>query len=78
MSAAHKLTPRTIPLRADSVRPGHIVMESDEHPAVVIRATQHHGVVTLWCRYIWQATHEPVWPFGPLAGSSPIDVSKER
>lgn len=53
-------------------------MESDEHPAVVLRANQHHGEVTFWCRFTWQATHEPAWPLGPFPRAAPIDVSKER
>lgn len=71
------LNPRTERIRADSVRPGHVLMESDEHPAVVIRANQHHGEVTFWCRFTWQATHEPAWPHGPFHPAAPIDISKE-
>ncbi|MCC2031848.1 hypothetical protein [Microbacterium allomyrinae] len=73
-----KLNPRTHRIRADSVRPGHIVMESDEHPAVDVRVRRPHGAILLWCRYVWQATHEPVWSFGPFDPTAPIEVSKER
>jgi len=77
---APKLNPRTQTVRADSVRPGHTVMESHEHPAVVVRVARHSGTgaVTFWCRYVWQASTEPLWPFGPHHPATPIDISKEK
>lgn len=73
-----RLNPRTDRMRADSVRPGHVLMESDEHPAVVVRVAYPSGGVTFWCRFTWQATHEPAWPHGPFHPAAPIDISKER
>lgn len=79
MTAAPKLDPRTRRVRADSVRPGHIVMESDQHPAVVVRVGRRNtGAVWMWCRYVWQASSEPLWPFGPFDPATPVDISKEK
>ncbi|GAA1997301.1 hypothetical protein [Microbacterium pumilum] len=63
MSTAHELTPRTRAVRAADVRPGHIVMESHEHPAVVVRVERpHNGTrIRLYCRFVWQASTEPTW-----------------
>ena len=73
-----KLNPRTERVRADSIRPGHVVMESDGHPAVVVRIAQRRGTLTFWCRYVWQAATEPVWPMRALRPSEAVDLSKEK
>ena len=60
------LNPKTTTVAAATVRPGHIVMESNEHPAQVTRLAQPGGRVTIYCRFVWQATHEPDWKLGTL------------
>jgi hypothetical protein len=73
---AHNLTPRTRATRADSVRPGHIVMESQDHPAVVVRVGRPRGKVRLWCRYVWQAAHESEWPMPDLDPDDAVRVAR--
>lgn len=73
----HNLNPHTRGVRAASVRPGHVIVESHAHPAVVERVA-HRGTYTFWCRYVWQSAAEPVWPLGPFHPDSRIDLSVER
>lgn len=78
MSTAHNLTPRTRVMRAADVRPGHIVMESHDHPAVVVRVVRQYAKVRLWCRYVWQATHEVAWPLPDLPEDARVRVARNR
>jgi hypothetical protein len=58
------LNPRTRPVEVEKLRVGHIVMESDEHPAVITRITTPAGKVFIRARYVWQDKTEPDWPLG--------------
>lgn len=80
MDTAHNLTPRTKVVRAADVRPGHIVIESHEHPAVVVRVVQRHRghPVRFMCRYIWQAASEDLWPMPDLHPDARVLISKEK
>ena len=80
MDTAHNLTPRTKVVRAADVRPGHIVIESPRHPAVVVRVVQRYPQwpLTLWCRYVWQAADEHIWPMPDLHPDAHVQISKEK
>lgn len=79
MTAAHNLSPRTRVVRAADVRPGHIVMESQEHPAVVVRVVPFgRSRVRFWCRCVWQATHEVEWPMPDLDPDATVLVARNR
>lgn len=61
------LSPRTRRVLVSSLRTGHTVMESYEHPAQITRIARKVGrsnVVTIWCRYLWQASAESEWELG--------------
>lgn len=75
--SVQNLTPRTRSVRAADIRPGHVIVESDAHPAVVDRVASR-GACTFWCRYVWQSAAEPLWPLGPFHPDSRIDLSVER
>lgn len=60
-------SPRTRRVLVSSLRTGHTVMESYEHPAQVTRIVRKVGrsnAVTIWCRYLWQASAESEWELG--------------
>lgn len=60
--------------RADcSLRSGDVVMESDAHPAVVVRITRPPGKVHIWARYVWQASRESSWLMGHFRPDHPFD-----
>ncbi|WP_146215856.1 hypothetical protein [Cryobacterium arcticum] len=64
---------------ASELRPGHVVMESDDHPAVVVRIVQLYGghAVRIYARYIWSATTEPDWELGTFRPDSRIPTAKK-
>lgn len=76
----YNLTPRTRQVRAADVRPGHIVVESHERPAVVVRVSYpRSGVrITLHCRYVWSATADPLRPMSDLDPDTLVHISKEK
>ena len=67
------LNPKTETVAAAMIRPGHIVMESHEHPAQVTRVVRSNGSLAIWCRFIWQATREPDWKLGSFQPRAPIE-----
>jgi hypothetical protein len=65
------LNPKTVTVAAAMIRPGHIVMESHEHPAQVTRISASNKGLSVWCRFVWQASREKEWLLGtfqPRAG----------
>ncbi len=78
MATAPNLTPRTKVVCAADVRPGHIVIESREHPAVVVRVGRPNGKLRFHCRYVWQASHEVAWPMDDLHPDAAVRISKEK
>ena len=76
MPTAHNLSPRTRVVRAADVRPGHIVMESHEHPAVVVRVVRFGGIVN------HLAEREPVYAlvvrFAAYTGLRPGELEALR
>lgn len=67
------LRPTTERVRADSLRPGNVVIESAEHPAVITKTSHSSRSVTLFARYIWSATTEPDWPLGNFPAATLFD-----
>lgn len=68
------LNPKTQTVPAVAIKPGHIVMESHNHPAQVTRVSYPtNGRVTIRCRFIWQATSEPDWVLGTFNARAPIE-----
>lgn len=70
------LDPKTHAKRAADLRTGDVVLESHQHPAQVVRPTYSNGV-TVWCRYIWQASHEPVWKLGSYRHDARLQVARK-
>jgi len=69
-------TPRTRKVPVSSLRAGHIVMESPEHPAQITRLARPFGrdaAVTIWCRFVWQASREPEWVLGVFSSESILE-----
>ena len=69
-------TPRTREVPVSSLRAGHIIMESPEHPAQITRLARKFrgdGAVTIWCRFVWQASREPEWELGVFSKESLLD-----
>lgn len=67
------LNPKTQTVAAASIRPGHIILESHEHPAQVTRVAVSNKSVTIFARYIWQASSEKEWKLGTFAMRAPIE-----
>lgn len=67
------LNPKTQTVAAATIRPGHIVLESHEHPAQVTQVMVSLKGVTIWARYIWQASSEKEWKLGTFKPSTPIE-----
>jgi hypothetical protein len=47
-----------------SLKPGHIVIEGNEYPALLTRLVPGTRGITVWARYTWQASREPDWKLG--------------
>jgi hypothetical protein len=69
----YNLRPATERVRADSLRPGNVVIENADHPALITKTTDNGGRVTLRARYIWSATTEPDWPLGTFHPAALLD-----
>jgi hypothetical protein len=67
------LNPKTQTVAAAMIRPGHVVMESNEHPAQVTRVSVSNKGLTIWCRFIWQASREKEWKLGTFKPRAPIE-----
>lgn len=78
LGTAYNLRPSTIGMRAGELLPGHVVMESDDHPAVVVRIVRLYNghAVRIYARYIWSATTEPVWELGTFQPDTHIPTAK--
>ena len=67
------LNPKTETVAAATIRPGHIVLESHEHPAQVTRVSVSPKGLSIFCRFIWQASNEKEWMLGTFAPRAPIE-----
>jgi hypothetical protein len=73
------LNPKTETVAAVTLLPGHVVMESHEHPALVTRVVRSRpNKVSVWCRYQWQASREPEWLLGTFEHRAPIEKAVKR
>lgn len=74
----YNLRPRTERVRASALRSGDVVMESDEHPALIVRLEHlvRGAHVRVWTRYIWQPDTERPWPMGTFHPDYPFDRAK--
>lgn len=70
--SALDLNPKTTTVAAATIRPGHVVLESVEHPAQVTRVVVSNRGVTIYARYIWQASNEKDWKLGTFSPRSPV------
>lgn len=50
-----------------TLKPGHVVVEGYELPAVITRVVPSNRGITLWARYPWQASREPDWRLGQFS-----------
>lgn len=69
-------TPRTRKVPVSSLRAGHIIMESPEHPAQITRLARkfgRDGALTISCRFVRQASREPEWELGVFSKESLLD-----
>lgn len=67
------LNPKTKTVAAAMIKPGHIVMESHEHPAQVTRIAVSPKGIAIHCRFLWQASNEPEWLLGRFAPRDGIE-----
>lgn len=58
------LNPKTQTVAAATIKPGHIILESHEHPAQVTRVTAGPKGIAIWARFVWQASSEKEWMLG--------------
>ncbi len=73
------LNPKTRTVAAATIRVGHVVMESHEHPAQVTEIRRAaSGRLNIWCRYLWQASREPQWLLGTFQPNAPIEKAVKR
>ena len=70
---ALNLNPKTATVAAASIKPGHVILESHEHPAKVTRLGVSPFGIAIYCRYVWQASSEKDWLLGRFAPHSPIE-----
>jgi hypothetical protein len=61
------LNPKTRATAVENLRPGHVVMESAEYPAVITRITTPTGKYCIHARYVWQDATDKDWLFGTYA-----------
>jgi hypothetical protein len=62
---------------ASWIRHGNVILESEDHPAIVTRVTRlgsRHS--RIWCRYTWQRRYEPDWPLGDFGPEDLVEVVK--
>lgn len=74
--SGYNLHPSTERVPASALRPGHVVLEAADYPAVVTRAHRSGGQVVVYARYVWQAAHEPSWLMGRYAATHPFDRAR--
>jgi len=75
----HDLSPRTRRVPVSTIRPGDVVMQSDEHPVRISMRKRGAGRdVTLFCRYVWQTDSEPVWTLGTFHPTALIEKAVKR
>lgn len=68
------LSPKTRTVAAATIRVGHVVMESHEHPAQVTEIRRGAGGrLNIWARFVWQASKEPQWLLGSFQPNAPIE-----
>ena len=68
------LNPKTQTVAAAAIKPGHIVMESHDHPAQVTRvAYPMTGRISIFARFLWQASNEPEWKLGTFGARDGIE-----
>ncbi|SDK71942.1 hypothetical protein SAMN05216282_11156 [Cryobacterium psychrotolerans] len=78
LGTAYNLRPSTVGVRAGDLRPGHVVVESDDHPAVIVRITLlRSGCVRIYARYIWSAATEPDWELGYFHPDTRIPTAED-
>lgn len=75
----HDLSPKTRRVPVSTIRPGDVVMQSDEHPVRVSMRKHTQGrELTLYCRYVWQNESEPVWTLGTFRPTALIEKAVKR
>lgn len=72
------LTPKSKAVRAEKVKVGDVILESFDHPAVVVEIRGGSGGRThLYCRYVWQSPTELMWKFGTFPPGARIPAAKK-
>ncbi|WP_104195227.1 hypothetical protein [Cryobacterium sp. M25] len=64
LGTAYNLRPATVSVRAGDLQPGQVVMESDDHPAVIVSITRLYTGIRIHARYIWSGATERDWELG--------------
>jgi hypothetical protein len=79
LGTAYNLRPRTIGVRAADLLPGHVVVESADCPAVVVRILPlYRGrSVRIFVRYVWSAATEPAWDLGAFLPDFRIPTARK-
>lgn len=67
------LHPRTQTVAAATIKPGHVILESHEHPATVTRVVVSNKGMSIYCRYVWSARTEKEWLLGTFKPRAPIE-----
>jgi hypothetical protein len=67
------LHPKTQTVAAATIKPGHVILESHEHPAQVTRVAVSTKGLAIYARYIWQASSEREWLLGTFKPSSRVE-----
>ena len=71
--SALNLHPKTETVAAATIKPGHVILESEEHPATVTRVAVSNKGYAIYCRYLWPATREKEWLLGTFKARAAIE-----
>lgn len=67
------LHPKTQAVAAATIKPGHVILESHEHPATVTRVAVSTKGLAIYARYIWQASSEREWLLGTFKPNARVE-----
>lgn len=65
LGTGYNLRPDTQRVPASALRVGDVVLESADHPAVIVSIHTHQRIyLRVHARYIWSPPYEPSWVLG--------------
>lgn len=68
----HDYSPKMRTVPASTIRKGDVILESDGHPARVLRVSKMGRSRSFWCRYLWQTPAESEWSTREYPATYPV------